>query len=202
MLSGPRWYRRGLFIPGRRSFMTGTLDLLPNPDSPLARFDPRWKLAGLTLAALMVVPLQTLTATAVAFISALALAAAARMPRNWYLRRLGGLALFLSLFVLLLPLLLHDDNGPTWQVFSLQVSWYGLRLALRLCLKALTVVTLALVMLVTAPLTATLKAANTLHVPGLLVQLGLLSYRYLFVLAAELARLRVALRVRGYRNRA
>src|SRR6185295_11254426 len=29
----------------------------------------------------------------------------------------------------------------------------------------------------------------------------LLSYRYIFVLAGELARLRVALRVRGYRNR-
>jgi len=39
-------------------------------------------------------------------------------------------------------------------------------------------------------------------VPGLLVHLALLSYRYLFVLADELARLRVALRVRGYRNRA
>src|SRR5262249_10391141 len=40
-----------------------------------------------------------------------------------------------------------------------------------------------------------------LHVPGLLVQLAMLTYRYVFVLAAELARLRVALRVRGFRNR-
>ena len=36
---------------------------------------------------------------------------------------------------------------------------------------------------------------------GLLVQLTLLSYRYLFLLADELGRLRIALRVRGYRNR-
>src|SRR4029077_17601964 len=48
----------------------------------------------------------------------------------------------------------------------------------------------------------TLKAAHALHVPGLLVQLLVLTYRYLFVLSSELARLRVALRVRGYRNRA
>jgi cobalt/nickel transport system permease protein len=71
-----------------------------------------------------------------------------------------------------------------------------------LCLKALAVLTLALVLLITAPLNATLKAAHALRVPGLLVQLAVLSYRYVFVLAAELARLRVALRVRGYRNRA
>jgi len=38
-------------------------------------------------------------------------------------------------------------------------------------------------------------------VPGLLVQLALLSYRYLFVLAEELSRLRVALRVRAFRSR-
>jgi len=58
------------------------------------------------------------------------------------------------------------------------------------------------VLLATAPLDATLKAAHTLRVPGLLVQLGLLTYRYVFVLGSELNRLRIALRVRGYRNRA
>lgn len=73
--------------------------------------------------------------------------------------------------------------------------------ALRLCLQALAILTLMLVLLTTAPLTATLKAARALHVPGLLVQLALLSYRYIFVLAGELARLRVAVRVRGFRNR-
>ena len=46
------------------------------------------------------------------------------------------------------------------------------------------------------------KAAHALYVPGLLVHLALLSYRYLFVLGDELARLRVALRTRGFRNRA
>ena len=55
--------------------------------------------------------------------------------------------------------------------------------------------------LATAPLDATLKAAHCLRVPGLLVQLALLSYRYLFVLAEELGRLRVALPVAGYAGR-
>jgi cobalt/nickel transport system permease protein len=67
--------------------------------------------------------------------------------------------------------------------------------------KAVAIVVLALVVLATAPLDATLKAAHALHVPGLLVQLTLLSYRYFFVLAEEFGRMRIALRVRGYRNR-
>ena len=53
----------------------------------------------------------------------------------------------------------------------------------------------------TAPLEATFKAAHALRLPGIIVQLMLLTYRYLFVLSAEFARLRIALRVRGYRNR-
>jgi cobalt/nickel transport system permease protein len=69
-------------------------------------------------------------------------------------------------------------------------------------LKTLAVVTLLLVLLSTAPIYDTLKAARSLHVPGVLVQLVLLTVRYIFLLADEFVRLRTALRVRGYRNRA
>jgi cobalt/nickel transport system permease protein len=75
------------------------------------------------------------------------------------------------------------------------------RLVALFLLKAAALATLAAILLVSAPLDATLKAAHALYVPGLLIQLVLLSYRYLFVLGDELARLRVALRVRGFRNR-
>ena len=77
-----------------------------------------------------------------------------------------------------------------------------MRSALLVFCKGMTVVALMLVLLATAPLDATLKAAHALYVPGVLVQLAVLTYRYLFVLAGELGRLRLALRVRGYRNRA
>ena len=67
---------------------------------------------------------------------------------------------------------------------------------------ALTVATLMLVLLASAPLTVTFQAAHKLRVPGLLVQLALLTYRYVFLLAEEFRRLRIALRVRGFRRRA
>jgi len=77
-----------------------------------------------------------------------------------------------------------------------------LSLAVLLCLKALSIVTLMLVLVATAPLSVTFQAAHALRVPGLIIHLAMLTYRYIFVLATELARLRIALRVRGYRNRA
>jgi cobalt/nickel transport system permease protein len=172
----------------------------PCPDSPLRRLDPRWKLAALTLAALATAVLHTLPAALLALALAALLAALARLPPRWLLDRLGAAALLLALFALPLPFLL-DGAGPAWQWGVVRFSPRGAAAALLICVKALAVVTLALVVLATAPLDATLKAAHGLRVPGLIIQLALLTYRYLFLLADELGRLRTALRVRGYRNR-
>ncbi|MCI0460601.1 MAG: cobalt ECF transporter T component CbiQ [Gemmataceae bacterium] len=181
--------------------MTLALEQLPTPASPLRQWDPRWKLAALVLAALTVATLQTLPAACLALVGAGVLAVVGRLPWPWFLARLGSLALVLLLFVGLLPFWMRAD-GPGWDLGPLHLSLAGLRAGLLLCLKALTVVAFMLVLLATAPLPDTLKAAHALRVPGLIVQLTMLTYRYVFVLAAELARLRVALRVRGYRNRA
>jgi cobalt/nickel transport system permease protein len=171
----------------------------PCPDSPLRRLDPRWKLAALVLAALATAALRSLPAAALALAGSLLLVGLGRLPPRWYGARLAAAGVLLALFVLPLPLL---REGPRWSWGPLSLSLPGARLALLIGCKALAVLSLALVLLATAPLDATLKAAHALRLPGLLVQLGLLSYRYLFLLADELARLRVALRVRGFRNRA
>jgi cobalt/nickel transport system permease protein len=181
--------------------MTLAFSAPPRTQSLVSRLDPRWKLAALLFAAGVATTLHTLPAAGCALLMALLLALLARLPPRWFLRRLGALAVFLALFTLPLPWIL-DDSGPAWAFGPLHFSLHGLTVALLLSAKAITIVTLFLVVQATAPLEATLKAAHSLRVPGLLVQLGLLSYRYLFVLADELTRLRIALRVRGYRNRA
>ncbi len=181
--------------------MTLAFEHLPSLDSRLRQLDPRWKLAGLGLAAIAIAALQTLPATLAALAGALALVALGRLPWRWYLARLGAVAVFLAPFVLLMPFVLSDPDPP-WSLGPVHVSWHGLEVGLLLCCKAVTIVTLMLVLLVSAPIDATLKAAHALRVPGLLIQLAVLTYRYVFVLSEELARLRVAVRVRGYRNRA
>src|SRR5262249_6216307 len=81
------------------------------------------------------------------------------------------------------------------------ISASGIRLAVLVVIKALTIVTLILVLLASTPLIELLKAARDLRVPGLAVHLIVLTYRYVFLIAEELSRVRTALRVRGYRNR-
>ncbi len=181
--------------------MTLAFETLPCPESPLRRLDPRWKLAALVLAALAVAALRSPLSALAALAGSLALAVLARLPLRWFLGRLGSVAAVLAVFAAALPFLLRGP-GPSWQWGPISFSLYGGGVAVVLCAKALALLTLMLVLLATAPLDATFKAAHALRVPGLLVQLAMLSYRYLFVVADELARLRVALRVRGYRNRA
>jgi cobalt/nickel transport system permease protein len=181
--------------------MTLAFDLPACPPSPLSRFDPRWKLAALVPAAGVAAALQTPAAALAALLGAWLLLTLARLPLRWYLARLGVAALALALFVGFLPFIPHEDETP-WRVGPLALSPRGLELALVIALKTLAVLTLVLVLWATAPWEVTLKAAHALRVPGLLVQLVALSYRYLFLLAEEVGRLRVALRVRGYRNRA
>jgi cobalt/nickel transport system permease protein len=179
--------------------MTLSLDLPPCPDSPLGRLDARWRLAGLLLLAAAATALRTVPAALALLAVSLLLVWLSRLPGGWYARRLGAAALVLVVFGVTLPLLV-DPSGPGWSLGPLRISVAGMRLAVLLVCKGITILSLVLVVLATAPLPTTLKAAHALRIPGLAVQLAMMTYRYVFVLADELARLRVALRVRGFRG--
>lgn len=179
--------------------MTSFLTPLICPNSPFIRFDPRWKLAALSIALVTTACLQTLLAAGLALAGACILAIFARLPMKACLERLKIVLPALVLFTIFLPFVVPDSEpmffGPV------RLSSLGLRLALLFILKALAILGLALVLTATSPLNATFSAAAALRVPGRLVHIALLTYRYLFLFAGELGRLRLAVRVRGYRNR-
>jgi cobalt/nickel transport system permease protein len=168
------------------------------PDSPLARWDARWKLAAVLVATGGVATLDHAASAAVALGGALALIAAARLSRRWVLNRLAVFALAALPFLLILPFTL-DPGGRGRDLGPVRFSEYGLLAGLAVFCRCLAVGALGLVLVGTAPVHHTLTAAHRLKVPGLLVQLSLLAYRYAFLLGDELRRLRVALRVRGFR---
>lgn len=181
--------------------MTLLFDLPATHESWLSRADPRWKLAAFVPAAILIALLRTWPPALAALLAALLLAAIAGLPRLWLARRLAWTALFLALFLIWL-LFLPDPNGQHYEFGRLAVSATGLERFGVVLSKTLAMVTLMLVVLATSPLHDTLKAAQSLRLPGLFVQLAMLTLRYVFVLAEEFVRLRTALRVRGFRNRA
>jgi cobalt/nickel transport system permease protein len=182
--------------------LTTTFERIPSPDSPLSRRDPRWKLAAFIVAVFAAACLQSLLPATAALVAAWLLLVIGRVPGRWYLARLANLLPFFALFVLLTPFLVRDQAEPVAAIGPVTISAAGLHLAALIGLKSLAIITLVLVLLTAAPFHVTLQAAHSLRIPGLLVQLTLLTYRYLFLLMQEFGRLRTALRVRGFRNRA
>lgn len=181
--------------------MTLFLDTIPSPASALSRLDPRWKLAAVVCAAALVVPIQGVAAAAFAFAASIVLGGYARLPARFWRARLLALAPFLLFFVLLLPFLYPGKE--TWlEIGPLQISGKGIKLGLLIALKALTLLNLVLALLVSTPMAGLLHAAQRLRVPGVVILLSVLTYRYIFFWLEELARMRVALRVRGFRSRA
>lgn len=174
--------------------------LPPCIDSPLASLDARWRLASLLVTIAVVACLRSLVGLGLMAFLVLLLACLARLPVRWFLRRLGATAGLVAVFVLPLPFLVRD-GGPVLELGPLGLSWAGCRLGLLIAGKAAAIVTLACILLTTCPLDHTLKAAHRLRIPGLLIHLAVMSYRYTFLLADELASLRQAVRVRGFRAR-
>jgi cobalt/nickel transport system permease protein len=159
----------------------------PVPPSPLARWDPRWKLAGIGLFSIGIAFLRTPAATGIALGTGLALVLVSRLPLRQTFARLGLFALAV------IPVLI---------VFPLVSGWGGFVEAVTIALRCLAVGAVGLVLFGTAPVHRTLAALRSLGVPALVVHLFQLTYRYAHLLAAEYRRVRVAMRVRGFRPRA
>ena len=143
--------------------------------------------------------LRTPGPAAAALTFALLLALIGQIPGRWYRLRIEMLLLVLLPFLILMPFTV-DRGERLWEWRFLSVTDEGLTVAAVLAVKTVALVTLALTLLASAPMHVTLAAARKLGVPKLLVHITLLTYRYIFLLVDELNRLRIALRVRGFRN--
>lgn len=174
--------------------MNLTLRHNPVPDSPLARWDSRWKLAAFILAVAAVASLNQLAPAVAALALGLILLLVARLPFAWLKWRLAAFAFAALPFLLILPFTIEDD--------AFRFSERGFEAGLGVFCRGLAIGCFTLVLIGTAPLHVTFAAAHRLKIPGLLVLLAQLAYRYAFLLFDESRRLRVALRVRGFRSAA
>lgn len=154
-------------------------------DSPLARWDARWKLAAMLVFAAGVASLQRPRPLAAALAAAVILTLAARIPVGRLLRRIAILLLATLPVVAVLPVAAETGWGQAATIAArgLAIGLVGFALAN------------------SAPLPRTAAAARSLGVPGAVVVIAQLAYRYVFVLFAEARRLRVALAARAFRPR-
>ncbi len=167
--------------------------------SVLAGIDPRARILAAAAFAVVVVSLHHLAALGCALMMSVAAMALARLAPGPTLKRMATMDGFIIFMLVLLPFTVPGE--PLFSLFGFQASMQGLRQAFIIALKANAVV-LMLLSLVGSMEPVTLgHALHRLRVPEALVHLLLFTVRYVDVLREEYARLRAAMKARGFRPR-
>ena len=165
------------------------IDRFAHLDSPLHRLDPRVKIVAFGAFLVAIALVRGLAGAALALGLSLLWLTVSRIPLSFTLKRLKGVALFLTPFLVLLPL----THPGGWQ--------QGLMRGGVIYLKGLAMVLTVIAMFGTTPFTVSMKALARLRLPSRLVTMILFAYRYLFVFADEARTLQQALRARGFKAR-
>lgn len=161
--------------------------------------DARWKLVAI-LAALFMLPwLNTLPTALMALLISLILLSTAQIPFSWWRDRLLGVGFFLLLFVVVLPFTVGE---PTWTWWGISFRQRGLELGLIILLKSLAAVSLTLFLIGTTSMETLLHAATRLGTPRPILRVLIITWRYVRIMYESVDRFRIALRLRGFRNRA
>ena len=177
--------------------MLQALSLSGNRTSWLDRVDPRSRLVGAVGLSVVVAMADRLTVLGLAAGVAIVALLAARLALPVVLKRLLPLNVLLLTMLVLLPM--TTPGTHLFQLGPVGFSQEGLLLGVRIVLKGNTIVLVLMALLGPIDAVTLGHALGHLHVPKKLAHLLLFTVRYLDVLYGEYARLRDAMRVRGFR---
>ena len=168
-------------------------------DTPVHRLPPEAKLAAAVAFAIAVVATPRTALWAFAAHAALlaAVAAIARVPPGFLLRRMAIEIPFVA-FALALPFI---GLGERVEVAGLGLSVEGLWAAWNVLAKATLGVTASILLAATTEPHRILHGARRLRIPSLLVQIAMFMLRYLDVILGEMRRMRIARESRGFTAR-
>ena len=172
-----------------------------DPASAVHRLDARAKLlgfSGLTLVGATSPPAAwPLLACCAALLAAVA--AMARVPARIVWRR--ALVILPLVLVAAASLPFIRTGGEEYRLGPVAVSEAGLVVFGAAVAKAAVGTLSAILLAATTTVPAALEALRRLHAPPLLVAIAGVTWRYIFVLVGEVARMRNALAARGHRPR-
>jgi cobalt/nickel transport system permease protein len=166
-------------------------------DSHLHRLDPRLKIIAATFYCLVVALAMRFSALAAALLFSLILLALTCLPLGAVAKRFLPLNGFVAMFWLVLPFCVPGE--PLLHFGALPLSHEGILLAARLTLKSNAILLALIALLATSSVAKLGHAMGLLRVPDKLVNLLLLTYRYIFVIEEEYQRLRRAARIRCFK---
>lgn len=162
------------------------------------RLDPRFKITGAVVLSVTAALIKDFQALSVVLAFSILLILSAKLKPRTIGRRLLSLAGFLLLIWLVLPLTYEGE--PFYRIGPLTVTEPGVLLCAQITLKSVSILLIFIALISTMTIATLGHALGRLYVPGKLVQLLLMTYRYIFVIEQEYQRLTTAIKIRGFRS--
>lgn len=165
-------------------------------DSPIHRWDARAKLIGLLAIITSFAFVEELRYVPAMLGVTVLVYVLSRLPFSFLTMRLRYPGIFILGVVGLLPFFSGSTVIWSWGFLNLRLE--GTLAMLLVVGRFLSILTLGLVLFGTTPFIAQVRAMRSLGLPGILADMLLLTYRYLFVLLEMLTTMRRAMRLRGF----
>jgi cobalt/nickel transport system permease protein len=166
-------------------------------NSWIHRIDPRMRIIFGALYSLVVALSNRFPVLLTAFGVSIFLVCLARLNPREVARRLAVVFGFLLLIWAVLPLTFEGE--ALYHVGPLTITLPGVVLSAQITLKSTAILLIFMALFATMTIVTLGHTLNRLHLPGKLVHLFLMTYRYIFVIEEEYRRLRIAIKIRGFR---
>ncbi|MFK7804113.1 MAG: cobalt ECF transporter T component CbiQ [Anaerolineae bacterium] len=174
------------------------IDTYAHLDSPLHRWENRYKIAGLFILAFAFAYVKDMRLLPFMLLITAGLYAASKLPLPFLFTRLKIPGFILLGIVISLPFL-----AGTTEIFSIgpvSIQLEGVLSAVLIAVRFVCIITLSLLIFATDSIINTIKGLTGLKLPPIMADMLLLTYRYLFEMGHSLRTTQTAVRLRGFQN--
>ncbi|MDE5069944.1 MAG: cobalt ECF transporter T component CbiQ [Trichodesmium sp. St16_bin4-tuft] len=178
--------------------MKFALDEYANLNSPIHRWDVRYKLIGLISLMFAFATVNSWYLIPLMLFLSIILYGISRLPLSFLANRLRYPGFFLLGVIFLLPFL----SGQTivWQLGFLTIRQEGCLAVILIVSRFFAIMTTCLVLFGTSSFLTTLKGMSNLGISPIITDMLMLSYRYLFELSNQLKMMLNATKLRGFKK--
>ena len=174
------------------------LDRYAYLDSPLHRWQQGYKLVGLLSLIFAFAFVQNIWLLPIITIITSIYFSLSEIPISFLIKRLRYPSWFILAVVVLLPFISGSTLVFQWGWLSIKEE--GCWQAILISVRFFCILTMSLVLFGTAPFLSSIKAMRSLGLPRVMVDMTLLSYRYLEDLGEMLTTMQRAMRLRGFQS--
>ncbi|MCC6302870.1 MAG: cobalt ECF transporter T component CbiQ [Gammaproteobacteria bacterium] len=172
------------------------IDRYSSIDSPISRWDPRFKIFALGILIISIALLKTIPVAITALAIAAVIIGMSALPLHFISHGLSFILVFLVPFFFIMPF--SYPGEAAFRVLGLPFAWEGLRYATLIFTKALAIVLVSFSIFGSSRFDVSMIALQKLKCPKIIVQMLLFTYRYTYVFLEEMHRMHTSMHSRGF----